>query len=735
MQIVYLISKNIHQRASGGVALLVLIAALAGLTTLSTLVWASPANEQGAFLAPDAPEAVPSIDRPGIYVFQDYSNVDPNENPITGGHATFEWQQVEMGRGQYDWDDVDRWLAKESASNKPTAIGFASYNARCCGGDAMPPYLADEHPDMQVVCEDAWIIPKYWSESYLQEWGRFIGETGRRYDNDPRVAFVEIGVGIFGETKPSDTVHRDCLEDAGLSSELWVQTVKRIIDDHKRAFPTTPLVLQYAPFFESPTERRHLTDYAASQGIGIKHNGLRPDADAVNIDNPNYSLFGSGQYDPMYKWWQDVAIGWESYEALYMTGLTNTTWGVYNGLDKHADYIVLARDLVIQTERHPILSFAQEHLGKTIETSPSAWVAFRETEYDWYPQFGNYEFFLVQNDEVQGGRTTPLWNISAYAEGRYTRRTDSASGNPYMYFDVEDGYLHDTREQVRLNITYFDSGNDQFDVYYDAWDSPQKLAGTVRKTNTGRWLKASWELNDARFGNRQPGGGDRIGSDISLYARGDGDETIHLVQVERLGIAPTPTPSPTPRPVTYPTPTWTPEPYGFRQKSDVSAGRVRLHGSGRYLRQCMVSDKNYGSTQLLLVRHEDAHSTLIRFDGVGLPSGAKLGARLCTTCMSQDRSNDARMYVRSFDMNTAWEANTATWHQARNGVLWSEPGIGSGDYAENYTDFQFIYDIDRWVELDVTDSAKRWLSNPSSNRGILLDAYGTASVRLRIPII
>jgi hypothetical protein len=490
-----------------------------GLAMLNSLAWARPTVAARGQLAPRAPDAVPAIDRPGIYVFQDWRNIDPVSNPITGGHATFEWQQVEKGPGQYDWSDVDSWLDKESASNKATAIGFASYNARCCGGDALPAYLYDVHPDMQVVCEDAWVIPKYWSESYLNEWGRFIGEAGKRYDDDPRIAFVEIGVGIFGETKPSDTYHRDCLKEAGLTSELWVKTVERIIDDHKRAFPHTTLILQYAPFFDSPAERRLLTDYAASQGIGIKHNGLRPDADAVNIDNPNYSLFGAGQYDPMYKWWQDVAIGWESYEAIYMTGLTNTTWGVYNGLDKHADYFVFARDLVIQQERWPILSFAQQHLGKTVENSPSAWVALRETEYDWYPQRGNYEFFMVQNDAVPGGRTEPLWNVSHYPEGRYTRRTDSASGNPYMYFDIDDDYLHDTREKIRLNITYFDSGNDKFDVRYDAWSDLQKLAGVVSKTNTGRWLKVSWELADARFGNRQPGGGAHSGSDISLYAR------------------------------------------------------------------------------------------------------------------------------------------------------------------------------------------------------------------------
>ena len=455
---------------------------------------------------------------------------------------------------------MDRWLNAVSAYGKPAGLKLVTYNGICCGGDGVPPHIYQAQPEAQLVCE-GWSIPRYWSEAYLAAYSRFISEAGKRYDNDPRVVWMEISTGIFGENKPADREYLDCVEKAGLTSDLWVQTEKRIIDIYLNAFPNTQLLLQYAPAFKLMSERRELTDYAAARGVGLKHNGLVPDADATNINRPGYSFSYAGQYDPMFKWWQKVPIAWESYEEQYMTGLTNTIWGVLSGLDKHADYFVFAHDLVTKSDRRPILEFALRHLGKTIADSPSAWVAMRETELQWYPQFGNYDFFMVQNDQAPGGRSVAMWSVSPYAEGRYTRRTDSATGNPYFYFDIENGYLLDTHERVRLTVTYYDKGLDSFDVLYDAWDSPSKLAGTVRKTNTGQWLKASWTLTDARFGDRQPGGGQHRGSDISLYARDDGDEVIHMVQVERLDLPLTPMPTPAPTlPYTPPPTTSAPAP-------------------------------------------------------------------------------------------------------------------------------------------------------------------------------
>ena len=167
------------------------------------------------------------------------------------------------------------------------------------------------------------------------------------------------------------------------------------------------------------TERRQFADYAASRGIGLKHNGLLPDNDGVVYNDPTYSFYQSGAFDLMKKWGDRVPIGWESYDYL-LTGLTGTTWGIYNGLDKHADYMVLASDITTDASRRPLLDFANAHLGRSLVDTPSVWVALRETEKAWFPDRGNYEFWLWQNDQAPGGRSVPLWNVGPFAQGRYT---------------------------------------------------------------------------------------------------------------------------------------------------------------------------------------------------------------------------------------------------------------------------------------------------------------------------
>lgn len=63
-------------------------------------------------------------------------------------------------------------------------------------------------------------------------------------------------------------------------------------------------------------------------------------------------------------------------------------------------------------------------------------------------------------------------------------------------------------------------------VLYDATSNTDKVAGTITKTNSGTWKKATFTVTDAYFGKRMSGG-----SDIALYANGNGDTTFHMLEV------------------------------------------------------------------------------------------------------------------------------------------------------------------------------------------------------------
>ncbi|MGB3062504.1 MAG: hypothetical protein WBE17_22480, partial [Anaerolineae bacterium] len=585
-----------------------LAALLAGLTTFpnSVLAGAAAAHQPEKDVLPgrDGPQPAAHAISPGIYAFEDFGHLDPRRFPIKGSNIIFEWKYLNPAPGVYDWSSIDSWLQTEAGWGLPGGMGITTYSGICCGGNMVPHWVYVEHPSARLTCDQGWTIPKTWDATYQAAYGEFIQALAARYDGDPRLAWVEMGVGTFGETHPTDADFQACAIAAGLTSDLWVQAVESITDLYANAFQRTPLLLQMASVFQHDTERRQFADYAASRGIGLKHNGMLPDNDGVVYDNPAYSFYQAGAFDLMNKWGDRVPIGWESYDYL-ITGLTGTTWGIFNGLDKHADYMVLASDITTDPDRRAILDFANAHLGSSLLDTPGVWVALRETERTWYPDRGNYEFWLWQNDEAPGGRSTPLWNSGPAPQGRYTRRTD-APANPYLYFDIADGYvaLHDG-EALDISVTYLDTGADTWELEYPTAATLYQGAGQVRKTNTATWKTVTFTATGARFNNQQPGGGEHPGSDFRLHSRGDGNETIHLVQVK-------------PHNATTPPQTVS---LTLQQGRVLDNGRAYAGNRDTALSAAFAT-RNFGANEVLGVRGNNAGVVLLAFDLETLPKEA-----------------------------------------------------------------------------------------------------------------
>ncbi len=378
------------------------------VTCIAVAVAAAPRSASPAVST--GPDAAP----PGIYVFYDWTRLDPAQYPIVGGHMALRWDQIETTPGIYDWSSVDGWISDFTAQGKLAGLQINSYDGQCCGGLSIPSYLIQAHPATVLTCPDNVKLPRYWDPDYQRAFRDLVRAFGVRYNGDPRIGWIEVSVGVFGETAPAENEFNACLEAAGLTSEMWVDFVKWSVDVYREAFPDTQLLLQYAPRFLFRWERKEFTDYAASLGVGLKHNGLKPDQDGdAYIDYPDSLLDQAGQYDPLAIWGERVATAFEGTESGFMSGRTNTLWGIYNALDKHVDYLNLDKAVVSASDRQDIMQFAANYLGRTAANTPSVWVALRETQGTWFPDRGNFEFWLYQNDAVPGGRTVPLWNVGS----------------------------------------------------------------------------------------------------------------------------------------------------------------------------------------------------------------------------------------------------------------------------------------------------------------------------------
>jgi hypothetical protein len=243
-----------------------------------------------------------------------------------------------------------------------------------------------------------------------------------------------------------------------------------------------------------------------------------------------------------------------------------------------------------------IMQWAKPYFAATLDHSsprftPSVWVAMRDhitpicywgsdsCEFtSRWPVLGNFEFWLYQKDSAPGGRTIPETHIewiqtSAQGPKRpdlglcpatsagpvgypcYTnannpdlptaresfviRRTDQATSNDFMYFDVDAGYMFDGNYTADITVTYWDRGTDQLRLQYESTTGPKyaRIKGTTNTTltkqNSNQFRRVTFYVEDARIADGLSGGTDfAIDSRNSNGVR-DGNEWIHFVDVRQ----------------------------------------------------------------------------------------------------------------------------------------------------------------------------------------------------------
>ncbi len=400
------------------------------------------------------------------------------------------------------------------------------------------------------------IIPKYWGDPYKNLYRTFVTELGKRLSGNSDVDFVAIGTGLHGETQPCDTEHQGYLEAAGLNSDLWVATANEITSMYRAAFSDSRgnlkknLLLQYAPYFKYAWEREAMSRFAAENGVGLSYNGLLPDWVG------SYRSDGTASYDPIRKYWSLVPVAWETYTYMLCTPVF-TYWSLFSALDKHADYVRIGDDLLTGpqgTSNKPFFEWAKKYWGQTGQTTPGAWVVMREhrnpTPYchsssyptyvyqgsdggPWiyvpggdvrgstYPQFGNYSFYLYQDDGIPGGRTVPETNDKG-ADSRYAfnpvtgaKWTDAGLGNcPTVNDYASVLYPPDYPcNKQPYNPDLPPLGSNPSNYYApSSWTDAGKEAWVVRRTDQDTGNRYMWFVFDNSF--------------IS-----DGDSKIHSVTI------------------------------------------------------------------------------------------------------------------------------------------------------------------------------------------------------------
>jgi len=511
----------------------------------------------------------------GIYIQFDnvFDNLDRvNGYPVAGGHMRWEWKDLEPGYdGDHRFDSEIRVFVSQQASRgKKAAIGIETFVGRInqsppYGSLGVPQWLWETYSGVAVWnprgSAPYWYALDYLDTDYQRKYQEFVNAFADWLAANPdvaaNIAWVEIGVGMYSETQPSDQwvtanwadyvfYADDPPINLGYSDTDWSAYVNWCTDVYDNAFRARnpslshiALFLNCAPDFKAT--RTAFTDYAAAKSVGLKNNGLQ-------VDRHPYYLYG-----PLENWGSvvathDVPIAWETYEQ-WLTNETELYWGLLCALDKFPDVMEPDRWLMVDHNKNPrpnyiaIWNWVEPYVGVSQYTTPGIWCAMRETEFPANGEPGNFDFWLFQREDLAGGQTVAAWNVTGFKEGRYTRRTDQGTGNPYMHFQVlNPSAFYLSPGVVTVKVTYLDQGTDLWKLTYDS-TTGEKEAGTIQKTNTNTWKVVSHVLTDARFGNGFGPGGVGTAPDIKVDCLNDGNEYVHKVEVVRDSPAVTPTPT------------------------------------------------------------------------------------------------------------------------------------------------------------------------------------------------
>jgi hypothetical protein len=122
------------------------------------------------------------------------------------------------------------------------------------------------------------------------------------------------------------------------------------------------------------------------------------------------------------------------------------------------------------------------------------------------------------------------------------------------------------------------------------------------------------------------------------------------------------------------------------------------------------------------VRSGTAMESLARFDLSNIPANARV-VMAKVGLYSLDAEPCTNLAVPVYQVRTPWTAATTNWISATVGNDWGAPGGRSAteDRVEPATYTQTVRAPFTWYDWDVTPMVRQWVSNPSSNYGLIAD--------------
>ena len=240
-------------------------------------------------LSVSAPEIVNPMRGLYRWMGQEYA-LQPT--PSLDAYGRYTWRDLEPTQGDYSFAKLEADIAK--AADEGRKYSFRVRTVVATKGSAIPDYAmtgAGWWADYNKDDDRDTYIPDWNDATFLERLDTFMQALGKRYNNDPRVAFLDIGLfGNWGEWHMSGFSY----PSSSGAQRATTTTRYRLVDMHIDAFPSTPLVMM--------TDDAEALVYAMKRSPRI---GWRRDSLGWNTGH-----FGKVERDPVR--WNAIKDRWKT---------------------------------------------------------------------------------------------------------------------------------------------------------------------------------------------------------------------------------------------------------------------------------------------------------------------------------------------------------------------------------------------------------------------------------------
>ncbi|HQV31766.1 MAG TPA: DUF4832 domain-containing protein, partial [Calditrichia bacterium] len=218
-------------------------------------------------------DATPPENNPNAVVLGEIDDVLPNpfkgfvpwigtQNPVYDTrlqYKTFEWRDIEPVQGQYSWSTLESGWGNINQSGRRVGLRISAATPGSGNSYDIPDYLVQAGVPLRGYSIDGHqgLAPDWDHPAFLTAHRNLITALGNRYNNDPRIAWVDIGsYGFWGEWH----VYRN---DSLAATQ---DTRRQILEHYFNAFPDKHLVIAFDDDFA--------TEYVTRHGGGIRNDCL-----------------------------------------------------------------------------------------------------------------------------------------------------------------------------------------------------------------------------------------------------------------------------------------------------------------------------------------------------------------------------------------------------------------------------------------------------------------------------